>query len=273
MSDINTDLINIWRESCPVRFGDVDRSDRMTLVSVFNFFQNAAISHAESLGVGREAMARNRQGWILSRMSVRIHERPRYMDTVAVRTWPRGSEKLFAVRHFDIQNSQNIPIIQAKSWWLVIDIDKRRPLRPQSAMDKLPLNDGVDAIPAADSGAEAGSLTERPNLQKTSEHKTAYSDLDYMGHVNNVSYIRWIQDSLDPIPLENADQMRLDINYLHEVLPGEIVEIWTAPIPGENAYAIEGRKAGSPSHQAGNIAFRAELRCGTTLRNDAGSPA
>jgi len=50
----------LWSESCLVRFGAVDKSDSMTLNSIFNFFQEAAISHAESLGVGREDRTDNR---------------------------------------------------------------------------------------------------------------------------------------------------------------------------------------------------------------------
>ena len=47
------DKLDIWQESCAVRFGHIDRSDRLTLDGVFQFFQEAAISHAENLGVGR----------------------------------------------------------------------------------------------------------------------------------------------------------------------------------------------------------------------------
>jgi len=240
----------VWSESCAVRFAAIDKSDTMTLDAALNFFQEAAISHAENLGVGREAMARTNQVWILSRMSTLIHRRPQYGETVAVRTWPRGGEKLFALRDFDMRDAADNPVIQARSCWLIIDMEKRRPLRPQSIMDNLPQNEGQDAL------AAAVSLEERPSLQKIAERQALYTDVDYNGHVNNVSYIRWIEDTIAPALLEQAARMRLDINYLNEILPDEITEIWSAHIEGEdNAFAFEGRK--SPSAQA---AFRAELR-------------
>jgi len=259
----HTERKDRWEETCEVRFGPIDRSDRMTLASVFNFFQEAAISHAENLGVGRDSMAQSGRGWILCRISVQVNQRPYYGDNITIRTWPRGVEKLFAVRDYDIRNTDDIPVIQARSNWLVIDIEKRRPLRPQSAMDGLPLNEGCDALPSG-----AVGLAEQANLQKTAELKAAYSDLDYNGHVNNVSYIHWIQNTVEPAELlEKAVHMRLDINYLNEILPGEIVEIWSAPIAFEGrdgitdggdssgrAFAFEGRKSTGPA------AFRAELR-------------
>ena len=245
----------VWSENCAVRFSAIDKSDTMTLDTALNFFQEAAISHAENLGVGREAMARTNQVWILSRMSVMVNRRPRYGETVTVRTWPRGGEKLFALRDFDMRDAEGNPAIQARSCWLIIDMGKRRPLRPQSLMDNLPLNEGQDALSAA------VGLEERKSLRKTAERRALYTDVDYNGHVNNVSYIRWIEDTIDPALLEQAARMRLDINYLNEILPDETTEIWSVQIEDENgayyAHAFEGRKSQAADGQA---AFRAELR-------------
>jgi acyl-ACP thioesterase len=251
-----TGFVDIWEETFTVRFGSIDRSDRLTLDAVFEFFQEAAICHAENLGVGREEMSRTGQAWILSRMTVLVDRRPAYCETVTVRSWPRGGEKLFAMRNYDIRDKDNIPVVSARSAWLIVDMEKRRPLRPQSVMDNLPLNDGVDAL-APEAGGTA-SLVERNNLQKAAERKARYTDVDYNGHVNNVRYIQWIEDALDPQLLEKAQKMRFDINYLHEILGGETVEIMTAQIEDSdctNAFAFEGKKT-----ENGQATFRAELR-------------
>jgi len=240
----------IWSETCEVRFGAIDKSDTMTLDAALNFFQEAAISHAENLGVGREAMAQANQVWILSRMTTQIDRRPQYGETVTVRTWPRGGEKLFALRDFDMRDTADNPVVRARSCWLIIDREKRRPLRPQSIMDTLPQNEGQDALSAA------VNLEARPSLQKIAERQALYTDVDYNGHVNNVSYIRWIEDTLDPALLEQAARMQLDINFLNEILPDEVTEIWSARINDElQAFAFEGRKS-----RDGQAAFRAELR-------------
>ncbi|MCL2270408.1 MAG: thioesterase, partial [Treponema sp.] len=183
-------------------------------------------------------------------------------------TWPRGVEKLFALRDFDIRDASGNPAVQARSCWLVIDIEKRRPLRPQSVMDSIPQNEGQDALPFA------ASLEERPYLQQVAERQALYTDVDYNSHVNNVSYIRWIEDALDPALLEKAQRMRLDINYLSEILPGEVTGIRAAEIetaaasavpvaspvavlPPSHAFAFDGKKDQPPDNP---FAFRAELR-------------
>jgi len=258
-------IIDVWQETVPVRFGAIDKSDKMTLSAAFQFFQELAISHAENLGVGREDMVRNGQIWILSRMSVLVNRRPNYCETVDIRSWPCGWDKLFAIRDYEIRDSENTAVVSARSAWLIIDLEKRRPLRPQAVMDNLPLNEGLEALTAEAEGA--AGLAERNGLQKAAERKALYTDVDYNRHVNNVRYIQWIEDSLDPELLYNSGKMRLDINYLNEIIEGETTELLTAPIYSEDgpenasadyAFAFEGRKK-----ECSQTAFRAELRLWT----------
>ena len=250
-------IVDVWQETFPVRFGVIDKSDRLTMDAVFQYFQEAAICHAENLGVGREDMARTGQVWILSRISVLVNRRPKYNETVTVRTWPRGGEKLFAMRDFDIRDKDDKAAVSGRSAWIIVDMEKRRPLRPQSVMDNLPKNEGLEALTSQDGGAAA--LAERGNLQKAAERPALYTDVDYNGHVNNVRYVQWIEDTLDPQLLEKAEKMRLDVNYTNEILGGEFIEIMSAPIKDENGasstFAFEGRKK-----ESGQTAFRAELR-------------
>jgi acyl-ACP thioesterase len=117
----------------------------------------------------------------------------------------------------------------------------------------MPKNEGLQALSWMPAGLE-----ERGNLQKAAERKALYTDLDYNGHVNNVRYIQWIEDAVDPRLLERAGKMRFDINYLNEILDGEIIEIMSATLEDEGrsrAFAFEGRKT-----ESGQAAFRAELK-------------
>jgi acyl-ACP thioesterase len=260
-------MVDIWREKAKVRFGSVDRSDRLTLGSVFNFFQEAAISHAADLGVGLDVMKSSGQAWILSRLSLFMERRPLYGETVEVSTWPRRWEKLFALRDYEIRDTKGAVAVRGRGGWLVLDIEKRRPLRVQSIIEKIPPNEGIDAFPAGPAGLES-----KGDMVKTAERSALYSDIDFYGHANNARYIQWIQDATDMDILTNADQIRLDINYLSEVMPGETVELWTSSpedgIPNEHrkdypftpgpGFAYKGKRPGSEQE-----VFRAELRTGT----------
>ena len=258
--------MNIWEEKAVLRFGSIDKSDRLTLGATFGFIQEAAISHAAALGVSREAMAAVGQAWVLSRLSVFIEQRPRYGETVIIRTWPRGPEKLFSLRDYEISDSSGKALIRGRSGWLVIDMEKRRPQRNHPILGNLPVNEGLNALVSGPVG-----LTARENLAPAGNHTAAYSDVDYFGHVNNVSYVRWVQDLTSQDLLVNANQMRLDINYLNEVLPGENVEFFTTqtdpgplsvpndyPSPVSAFFVYEGKKSSAERQPV----FRAELFLG-----------
>lgn len=242
----------MWQETFPVRFGAIDRSDRLTLSAMFQFFQEAAISHAENLGVGREDMAKAGQVWILSRMSVQVDRRPGYCQTITVRSWPRGCEKLFALRDYDILDTANTSMVRARSGWIIIDLKTRRPLRPQQVVQTMPQNEGLDAL------ALSSGLTQRGGLAKTGERKALYTDVDYNGHVNNVRYVQWIEDVINPQLWEKADRIRLDLNYLNEILSGDTAEIWSSPLEcneSKTAFSFEGKNT-----ENSESVFRAELR-------------
>jgi hypothetical protein len=95
-------------------------------------------------------------------------------------------------------------------------------------MEKLPLNEGKDSLPDGAAGLETGEGGPHGGLVKTGERRAAYSDIDSNRHVNNARYVQWIQDIADPALLEQAERIRLDINYLSEVKIGETVEFYTA---------------------------------------------
>jgi acyl-ACP thioesterase len=257
--------MDIQAEKYPIPFDAIDTSDRLTAAATFDFFQEAAVNHAEHRGVGREALVKTGQVWVLSRISVQWDRRPKWREEVTVRSWPRGWEKLFALRDYDIRDAEDRPIVRGRSGWIVLDMEKRRPLRPQTVMANLPLNDGINALTGSPAAVETRPDFKRPST-RIGARKAAYSDIDYNGHVNNTRYIQWIQDTIEPGVLEAACQMRLDINYLSEVKFGETVELWSTPIDfaevsavagvfgaADWAYAFEGRRAGA-------AAFRAELR-------------
>ncbi|MDR0908256.1 MAG: acyl-ACP thioesterase [Spirochaetaceae bacterium] len=236
--------MDVWTKKFPLGFSFTDRGDRLSLWAMFDFFQEAATFHAEVLGVGKNDLDAKRQGWALSRMELEVLKRPHYNEEITVRTWPHGSEKLFAIRDYDIYAGDE-PLVLARSNWLIWDIDNRRPLRIGPIAESLPANEGRDSLPADRRIVPA--LGEMPGLQACGSRKAAYSDVDSNGHVNNARYIQWIQDITEPAILENADKMHFVINYVAEIHPGETIDLFC----GGGCY--EGRK------QDGTVSFRAKL--------------
>lgn len=244
---------NIWSEEFPVRTWDVDRTGRLHLAAAFNYFQEIAGNHAESLGVGKEVLQKTGHAWVLSRMTAIIERRPNWGEILLAHTWPRGTDRLFAVRDYELMDRENKIIARGRSGWIVLDTTRMRPVRPQFLTDSIPANEDKSAL---SHGIE--SLKAFENLNPAGSRNASYSDIDYNGHVNNARYIQWIQDVLPAQELENARSYQMDINYLCEVLPSSTVDFFTSlqtDTSGKKLYALEGRQGDSSSP-----AFRSELR-------------
>jgi acyl-ACP thioesterase len=248
---------DIHEELFKVRTWDVDKSDRLSMAAVYNYCQEVAGSHATELGVGTAYMQANGIVWILARMSAMLDTRPASGTDFVVRTWPRGTDRLFAIRDYEFADKAGAVLGRGRSAWMVVDAASFRPRRPEAVAHGLPTNEGRDSL--AD-GALAIKAAE--GLAVAARRSVAYSDIDYNNHMNNARYAQWIQDAVDPEVLARASRMRLDINYLAEMKPGSAADLSVggpASLGGWlYIYAVEGRAV--PDGQA---TFRARLSVGS----------
>lgn len=231
---------------------DVDRNDGITAAAVFDFFQEVAANHAEELGVGNAWLRDRGLAWILSRMSVEVDLRPGRGSGYLVRTWPRGTDKIFAVRDYELVAPDGRTAARGRSAWLIVDVAAQRPRRPEAFAAGLPLNEGRDALAGG-----AAALKAREGLLPAGRRSASYSDIDYNGHVNNARYVQWAQDVLPVADQEAARSFRVDVNYLAEVRPGQALDLFAgrvdAAVVDGAAWAVEGR------HEDGAPSFRAEF--------------
>jgi acyl-ACP thioesterase len=241
--------MDILEKKYVVTIGDVYTDRNIKPSVLYDFFQSLTTEHGEDLGVGLDVMLKNRQGWVLSRSSFLIERRPRFAETLTIKTWPQGFDRLFYMRNYDVLDKDGGILARASSAWFIWDIERRRPMRPSSLTEPMPLNEGRVFLEGG-----ARSLEKRSGFVKTMERTALYSDIDFNGHVNNARYIQWIQDALPKDFLKNIAKLRIDINYVSEVLLGETVEIYSMPV-SPPLIALEGRKL--PDNQT---AFRAEIK-------------
>jgi len=126
------------------------------------------------------------------------------------------------------------------SAWLIIDLVKRRPLRIEPYLDKMPLLSDRHALP--EMTERIGTIDNGVAAQKFS---VRLSDLDVYHHVNNTRYIQWVTDNYDYDFVKNKYISRFDINFLQEAQIHDEVEIITKNIEGEGTFEHSLRSAGT----------------------------
>ena len=231
----NNDKKTIWR--FPVSCYDADVSHFLKPGAFMDLAQEIAYVSATSLGFGYEDLLRYGTAWVLSRMHVEFPDPPRWRDTVELQTWHKGFEGPFYVRDFRMLGADGQPAVLATSSWLIIDVASRRLLRREHLAEKLPLD--TECHDSAIDEPCGKVLMPPEGMEEVAEHRVAYSDVDFVGHANNAKYVVWAMDCLDFETLRSRRLRSLRINFNKELLPGETVELFRAPVEG--GWTVEGR--------------------------------
>ena len=227
----------IWTEDIRIKVYETDFNGKLKISSIFNYFQEAAHNHATDLNVGFHKLKENDLFWVLSRIKVIIERLPDWGEGLKVLTWPKGIDKLFALRDFQFIDKNNIPVISGTSCWLLIDRTKPKLHKIEELGIYVPeKNKSKHAI--AEVPDKIKIIEGIPDVFK---HKVTVNDLDLLHHVNNSHYVDWIIDCFDPGNIKSKTIKSLQVNYTGESKFGDEVEIKIRT--RENIQYIEGTKA------------------------------
>lgn len=186
---------------------------KLNLYSLFNYMQDIASDHALKLGFGRDHLMRDNRFWVLSRIYAEINKWPSWEDSIILKTWPNGTDKLFALRNYEVRYSDGTHIASGTSSWLILDRTTKKIQRPDSILTQYnpnlhTKNSSLRYATKIDAAAENGRLSPLFRIK--------ISDLDVNLHTNNVRYLKWVNDSYDLDFVMNNDPQSTEINYLAE---------------------------------------------------------
>jgi medium-chain acyl-[acyl-carrier-protein] hydrolase len=186
---------------------------KLNLYSLFNYLQDIASDHAVKLGFGRDDLMRDNRFWVLSRMYAVITEWPSWEDIITVETWPAGTDKLFALRNYEVKYPDGRHIAYGTSSWLILDRSTKKVQRPDSILTRYNPDIHTEDSPVRyasklEHAAEDGLFSQ--------PFRVKVSDLDVNLHSNNVRYIKWISDCYDLDFIMKYIPQSAEINYLAE---------------------------------------------------------
>lgn len=211
-----------------------DSKWRLKPASFMDLAQEAANTHAATLGFGYDDLIQSRTAWVLSRVNIHFLKNPLWRDEVTLTTWHKGLERLFFLRDFILTDKEGNECIKATTSWIVLNLDTRRLVRDPKLMDE----GTICSDNALETPAGKVQMPKDIEAKFVMDHIVSYSDVDLLGHTNNAMYMHWAMDALDYSLTSDRPVRELTINFNHETKAGEKVEVYRSEVEKEDGLHI-----------------------------------
>lgn len=188
--------------------------------------QEGAAAHALYEGCANTDLHAMGKTWVLSRLKLSIEKYVTWPSAINFKTWINSPFRFFAPREARGTDEDGNELFRSMAYWVVIDLEKRRPEKPGIINDFIGLSEDHSLW----TGTTLSKLPADQDLEASSIYKPQlmYRDIDSVRHINNISYIEWI---LESFPLEYKTDYKpcdFEINFLAESFLGDELVIYTS---------------------------------------------
>ena len=208
-------------EKINLKYSEMDYNLALKPYSLLNFLQDIASENAEKHGFGYSFVSKNNLAWFLIKYRMEFDNYPVNVQELTLKTEPRGYNKLFAYRQFELF-SNNIRLGRIFSVWTLVDINSRTPVLISSAIENNPV---MSPYQKKADELSFSKLRTIENPEITKEFEVRYNDLDVNGHANNGNYIVWAFEPLSYEFKTNHKIKTLDMMYKKEAKFGELLTV------------------------------------------------
>ncbi|ANS76994.1 hypothetical protein AWM70_22405 [Paenibacillus yonginensis] len=214
----------VWTEERTIHTSEADFRSNCRLSVLLDYLQQAADSAVNALGISWRELLDSGMGWMLMTLDLDIYHLPKFGDTVKIRTWSKGTKGPIWQRDYRVaglDGNEAVEAAAARSTWSLVDIQKRKILRPTALPVEVPpyTEDSVGELP------DKVNIPDNVKLEETSLLNIQYSSVDINGHVNNARYADFCYDSLSSEELSKLDLRRFHITYIKERKLGDKLRI------------------------------------------------
>ncbi|KAI3787904.1 hypothetical protein L2E82_00408 [Cichorium intybus] len=245
-----------YKERFIIRCYEVGINKTATVETIANLLQEVGGNHAQSVGFSTDGFATTTTMrklhliWVTSRMHIEIYRYPAWSDVVEIETWCQSEGRIGTRRDWIIKDHSNGEVIgRATSKWVMMNEDTRRlqkvnddvrdeylifcPKTPRLAFPE-ENNSSLKKIAKLEDPAEFSRLGLVPRR----------ADLDMNKHVNNVTYIGWVLESIPQEVIDTHELQTITLDYRRECQHDDIVDSLTSSelegINGSAAFEKDG---------------------------------
>ena len=146
-----------------------------------------------------------------------FYDYPQNIFDLTIKTEPRGYNKLFAFRNFEVKHNNNL-VAKVSSAWGLIDLETKSMANVQSVLEE---NPNILAFKKTDDDLDYQKIKKLERVDFKKEFSVRFEELDVNQHVNNANYITY---ALEPVDFEfrkNHKLKTIDMLFKKELKYGQ----------------------------------------------------
>lgn len=174
-----------------ITYQESDFVGHFRLANLFSTLSDLATINALEIGIWKEEL-QLQYGWILTKQTMKLNKPMKINEDILFSTRAGNSSRIQFSRMYDFYDEDKVPIGGVHSTWTIIDIHKRRIVRPDKIGIVIPeIEEHSHYVEAYE------EIKEDIELTSLKERTVVYSDIDVNQHMNNYRYIEWAMDVMD----------------------------------------------------------------------------
>ena len=215
---ISPNFTSILEQEYEINFLQCYPNGLLKYTDLCNIFQIRAGIHADLGGISFSDMQEHHQAWVMSKMRLEIISLPKWKEKVTVKTWIKSLENSRSTRCLELYRG-NEKLVGCETYWAVLNTQTRRPENlalPHNHFTKYPTHNATEK--------EVQKINLNQNFTTIHNYKVQLSDLDIVNHANNVKYLEWCLNTINPNLILRQKIKGFELNFLKELnLNDEVV--------------------------------------------------
>uniref|UniRef100_A0A8F5CML2 Acyl-[acyl-carrier-protein] hydrolase n=1 Tax=Silybum marianum TaxID=92921 RepID=A0A8F5CML2_SILMA len=229
-----------YKERFIIRCYEVGINKTATVETIANLLQEVGGNHAQSVGFSTDGFATTTTMrklhliWVTSRMHIEIYRYPAWSDVVEIETWCQSEGRIGTRRDWIIKDHASGEVIgRATSKWVMMNEDTRRLQKVNDDVRDEYLVFCPKTPRLAFPEENSNSLKKIAKLEDPAEYSRLglvprRADLDMNKHVNNVTYIGWVLESIPQEVIDTHELQTITLDYRRECQHDDIVDSLTS---------------------------------------------
>ena len=188
----------------------------------FDLFMDVAGVHSDQLGNGVKALLKKNQYWVTTKTLIRFIKRPAMADDVMLLTWPespKGPKNLKGSRDYEIRTPEGELLLAGKTEWIILDKSTDSYVDVRTAYPE-----GFDFSEDLSCPQAYFKMADDFTQEPFASYKVRNLDTDFVGHMNNVAYVRAFANCLSAREWRKMDIKELEIHFRRPCFEGDTLD-------------------------------------------------